>query len=159
MPTNGSSTPPRGPYNRSPAPGTNGYGGGQQNGGGKRHVPGAAPQHSGSATPEEREKKNKKKKEKKNAKDKVAHDIITNGDAAPAPKPEEVEIVVDPAEIFGDDGSVPPTPGGDLSLDPLAKKIRNLNKKVSLVKLVHLRSRAVLTGNCSSRPLTSSRRK
>lgn len=161
MPTNGTSTPPRGPYNRSPAPGTNGYGGGQQNGGGKRHVPGAAPQHSGSATPEEREKKNKKKKDKKkeNAKDKAAQDVITNGDAAPAPKPEETEIVVDQAEIFGDDGSVPPTPGGELSLDPLAKKIRNLNKKVSFVKLAHLRRRTALTGNCSLRPSRNSRRK
>ena len=62
MPTNGTSTPPRGPYNRSPAQGANGYG--PQNGG-RRHVPGAAPQHTGSSAPDEREKKNKKKKDKK----------------------------------------------------------------------------------------------
>jgi hypothetical protein len=34
--------------------------------------------------------------------------------------------------LGGDDGSVPPTPSGELSLDPVAKKIRNLNKKVCL---------------------------
>jgi len=138
MPTNGTSTPPRGAYNRSPAPGVNGYGAGQQNGGGKRHVPGAAPQHSGSATPEDREKKNKKKnKKKENAKDRATQDVITNEEVV-SPKPEATEITVDQAEILGgDDGSVPPTPGGELSLDPLAKKIRNLNKKVSLTKSDH----------------------
>jgi translation initiation factor 2A len=137
MPTNGTSKPPRGVYNRSPAPGSNGYGGGQQNGGGKRHVPGAAPKHSGSSTPDEREKKNKKKKDKKkeNAKERAAQDVVTNGEVISAPKPEVTEIIVDQAETLGgDDGSVPPTPG-ELSLDPLAKKIRNLNKKVSFVGL------------------------
>jgi translation initiation factor 2A len=99
-------------------------------------VPGAAPQRSGSPTPtpEEREKKNKKKKDKKkeNVKDRAAQDTITNGEAASAPKPQAIDSALAQAELLGgDDGSVPPTPGGELSLDPLAKKIRNLNKKVS----------------------------
>ena len=135
MPTNGTSTPPRA-YNRSPGPGGNGYGG-QQNGG-RRHVPGAAPPHSGSPTPEDREKKNKKKKDKKreSAKDKAAQGNVTNGETAPpAPKPAPIEILENPVEpTEGDGGSVPPTPGGEHSLDPLAKKIRNLNKKVSEYK-------------------------
>jgi translation initiation factor 2A len=140
MPTNGSSTPPRGAYNRSPAPGGNGYSGGhgQQNGGGRRHVPGAAPPHSGSSTPEEREKKNKKKKDKKReaAKDRAAQDVVTNGEAPPpAPPPMAIEIIEDQAETLeGDGGSAPPTPGGELSLDPLAKKIRNLNKKLKAIE-------------------------
>lgn len=141
MPTNGTATPPRGPYSRSPGPGNNGYGHGHgvQNGGGRRHVPGAAPQHAGSPAPDDnREKKNKKKKEKKKdgakERDQVA---VTNGATpvpvvAPAPKPAAIEINIDPSEALGaleGGGSVPPTPG-DLSLDPLSKKIRNLNKKV-----------------------------
>lgn len=134
MPTNGTSTPPRGPYNRSPAPGANGYGGGhgQQNGGGRRHVPGAAPQQTGSPAPEDRERKNKKKKDKKkeNAKDRTTQD---DGEAVAAPKPVAAETTLDQYVVLGgDDGSVPPTPSGELSLDPVAKKIRNLNKKVCL---------------------------
>lgn len=139
MPTNGTSTPPRGPYSRSPAPGANGYGHGPQNGDRRRHVPGAAPQHTGSPGPDDREKKNKKKKEKKkNEPREKEHGA--NGAAvpvaAPIPKPAAIEIVIDPSEpqLGGEaGGSVPPTPGAELSLDPLAKKIRNLNKKVCFV--------------------------
>jgi translation initiation factor 2A len=102
-------------------------------------VPGAARPHSGSSTPEEREKKNKKKKDKKReaAKDRAAQDVVTNGEAPPpAPPPMAIEIIEDQAETLeGDGGSAPPTPGGELSLDPLAKKIRNLNKKVSKADL------------------------
>lgn len=139
MPTNGTATPPRGPYTRSPGPvpGSNGYAQGQQNGG-RRHVPGAPPPNANSPTPEDREKKNKKKKDKKKegGKDK-AQPGTPNGDSAPTPivapipKPAFIDISPDVVEaVGGDGGSVPPTPGGDLLLDPVAKKIRNLNKKV-----------------------------
>jgi len=131
MPTNGTSTPPR-TYNRSPAHGSNGYG--QQNGGGRRHVPGAAPPHSASPTPDDREKKNKKKKDKKkeNARERLAQEAVSNGDTVSPPKP---EISVDQIDVQGvDDSSVPPTPSGELSLDPLAKKIRNLNKKLKAIE-------------------------
>lgn len=159
MPTNGTSTPPRGPYNRSPGPGPNGYGGGQgqQNGGGKRHVPGAAPQQSTSSAPEDRERKNKKKKDKKkeNTKDRAPQDVVTNGEDAPAPKLEVIDAALAQTELSrGDDVTVPPTPGGDLSLDPLAKKIRNLNKKVSCVS-VHPDRCISLMRDPSSRPSRS----
>jgi translation initiation factor 2A len=135
MPTNGTSTPPRGPYNRSPAQGANGYG--PQNGG-RRHVPGAAPQHTGSSAPDEREKKNKKKKDKKKE---AAKDREQNagphgeGVPLPTPKPAAIDTTADQPDLLGgDEGSVPPTPGGDLALDPLAKKIRNLNKKLKAIE-------------------------
>lgn len=133
MPTNGTSTPPRGPYNRSPAQGANGYGHGPQSGG-RRHVPGAPLQHSGSPAPDDREKKNKKKKDKKKEGGKEKEqNTNSNGDGVPQPpaKPPAIDTGVNQVELPGVDGSsVPPTPGGELALDPLAKKIRNLNKKV-----------------------------
>ena len=144
MPTNGPSPSPRGPYSRSPAPGG---GQGQQNGaGGRRHVPGAPPAHTGSPAPEDREKKNKKKKEKR--KQDKEQDGGVNGSAgvpvaAPVPKLAVIEINVVPSEVSNGGGSVPPTPGGDLGLDPTAKKIRNLNKKVNPSRCRCIRS---LTG-------------
>jgi translation initiation factor 2A len=134
MPTNGTSTPPRGTYNRSPAQGGNGYG--PQNGGGRRHVPGAAPQHSGSATPDDREKKNKKKKDKKKeaGKDKEQTPITGESASVPASKPAAIDTSADQPDLLGDSSSVPPTPGGELALDPVAKKIRNLNKKLKAIE-------------------------
>lgn len=147
MPTNGTSPSPRGPYSRSPAPGANGYGHGQQNGAGRRHVPGAPPPHTGPPAPEDREKKNKKKKEKKKnaAQDKEQVSGV-NGSAgvpvaAPVPKPAAIEINVVPFEVLASSnggGSVPPTPGADLGLDPTAKKIRNLNKKVNQINVLFM---------------------
>lgn len=148
MPTNGTATPPRGGYGgRGAVPGSNGYAhnhGGQQNGNnGRRHIPGAPPPNTGSPTPDDREKNKKKKKEKKKegGKDRVqgagANGVtgaVTPPIVAPTPtsKPPAIEINVTPMEApGGEGGSVPPTPGGDNLLDPLAKKIRNLNKKVS----------------------------
>jgi translation initiation factor 2A len=139
MPTNGTSPSPRGPYSRSPGPGANGYGQGQQNGAGRRHVPGAPPPHTGSPTPEDREKKGKKKKEKKKQdKEQISN---VNGSAGvpaatPVPKLAAIEINAGPSEALANSnggGSVPPTPGGDLGLDPTAKKIRNLNKKLKAI--------------------------
>ena len=143
MPTNGTSPSPRGPYSRSPAPGgTNGYGQGQQNGAGRRHVPGAPPPHTGSPTPEDKEKKNKKKeKKKKQEKEQVSGVNGIVPVVAPVPKPAAIEINIVPSEASGNSnggGSVPPTPGDDIGLDQTAKKIRNLNKKVNYTQhLVH----------------------
>ncbi|KZP12880.1 translation initiation factor eIF-2A [Athelia psychrophila] len=125
--------------------GQNGNGNGQQNGG-RRHVPGA-PQ---SPAPDGGEKKNKKKKEKKKEGGKD-RDGNPNGRApggpngngngegaltpiAPVAKPAFIDI--SPAltiEAVADGASVPPTPGGDLLLDPVAKKVRNLNKKLKAI--------------------------
>jgi translation initiation factor 2A len=148
VPTNGTATPPRG-YNRgSPAPppgsapngqyGQNGYQNGNGGQGGRqRQVPGAA--HNPSPGPDgerKNRKRNKKKeggegekvdgpglevevngeeKEKENAGKKV------NGAKVHVPEPEPALAV----EVLS-----PTSPGLDSSLDPVAKKVRNLNKKV-----------------------------
>lgn len=124
--SNGISTPPRG-YNRSPGPGGHANGNGDQNGKGGRngrraHVPGAPMSSSGDSG----EKKGKQKKKKKEVKE------LEIGDAKPVP-PSEVLVNGSSSTqpSAPEDGAVPLTPateGG--SLDPIAKKIRNLNKKV-----------------------------
>lgn len=109
----GASTP-NGRYSRSPAPGR------QTNG--RRHIPGAAthsPNPNGDA-----EKRGRKKK---GPKDKGGDDGAM---IAPRPSIEiQVDILTDAAAASAANGSVPPTPG-DAALDPAAKKVRNLNKKV-----------------------------
>ncbi|EGO21883.1 hypothetical protein SERLADRAFT_451892 [Serpula lacrymans var. lacrymans S7.9] len=127
VPTNGTATPPRG-YSRSPAPpgavNGNGYGGG------KRHVPGAP--KSPSPGPDNQDKKLRKKKDKK--KDREANGAA-NGAAAggePTARP-SIEIKVNGVQTPPAESSVPPTPGGDGALDPAAKKIRNLNKKLKAI--------------------------
>ncbi len=121
----GQSTP-NGRYSRSPAPGR------FQNG--RRHVPGAptspSPVRQAGADQEKRGRKRKSAKDKEGKKDGAAKkdsaetgtlpsiDIPANGNG-------EAELAVNGAT------SVPPTPGGaDLGLDPIAKKVRNLSKKV-----------------------------
>lgn len=126
--SNGMSTPPRG-YNRSPAPGANTNGNGDQSGKGGRngrraHVPGAPTLPPSGDGGDKRGKQKKKKKDGREAE---------NGAPKEAP-PSEVSAngtsEVQQAPLL--DSAVPLTPvaeGG--SLDPIAKKIRNLNKKVS----------------------------
>lgn len=119
--SNGTSTPPR-HYSRSPAPGSapnNGHPG--QNGagrGGRRHVPGAPPPLSPPLPVEGGgDKRGRKRKEGGKKKD--------GGEGTAPPTPNGLEV---PPPILVVDPSVPSTPDG--SLDPIAKKIRNLNKKV-----------------------------
>ena len=136
----GSATPPRG------------YNGISQNGhgqAGRRYVPGAAPRTpppagdqgqgqggQGQGQDKKRKKKEKKKGEKGDGSGRVSPiggvsarpslDIQTNG-VNGATNGIESETGADPTVT-----SVPPTPGAE-QLDPIAKKVRNLNKKVSVV--------------------------
>lgn len=135
-PTDGAPTPPRnGSYNngRGGPPGSNGLyvpgSGGHQQNNGRRYVPGAPP--SGSAPPEDKDRKMKKKKEKKRdtREDVTASELLA---AVPMsiglPPLFPAEVSTTPATPIFDE--IPPTPGVDTSLDPIAKKIRNLTKKV-----------------------------
>lgn len=112
---------PNGRYSRSPAPGRIGANG-------RRHVPGAPTSPSPvRSPPPDGEKRGRKKKGKKDAAAAAA------ADGAVSPRP-SIEIQVNGTANGASspvNGSVPPTPGADASgLDPLAKKVRNLNKKV-----------------------------
>lgn len=115
---------PNGRYSRSPAPG-------RINGNGRKHVPGAptspSPVRNGAAEPEKRGRKKKGPK-----KDKEGGPA---GEDLPRPS---IEIQVNgapeqpPSPV---DASVPPTPGVDAAvLDPIAKKVRNLNKKLKAIE-------------------------
>lgn len=139
----GTATPPR--FGRSPAPP-------HQNGhGGKRHVPGAAP---GSPSPAHEAGEKKSRKAKKGKKDPAnANGQNGNGPTTPGAEgaPAEVnasgaakangrnsrgpagvlEMPVPIVAIPTIADSVPPTPGD--GLDPDAKKIRNLNKKLKAI--------------------------
>jgi len=124
----GNSTP-NGRFSRSPAPGkvrTNG----------RRHVPGAptSPSPVRSPDPEKRGRKARTKRDKDASKRETPAEetvrpsldieIQVNGEAT-------ANGSLTPAE-----GSVPPTPGAaaDNSLDPIAKKVRNLNKKLKAIE-------------------------
>ncbi|CAK5279167.1 unnamed protein product [Mycena citricolor] len=162
VPTNGTNSPSRS-FNRSPAPPGNGFQNGSynspgQNGAARRHVPGAAsPQHSPSPGPEGETKKNRKRKGKKEAVDDqqqqqpaagaaAGHGSNGNqkrkGKAAEEAPPAEVEangkpngngsLFIPPPGLVVD-ADVPPTPGLDSALDPIAKKARNLNKKLKAI--------------------------
>ncbi|RDB19482.1 Eukaryotic translation initiation factor 2A [Hypsizygus marmoreus] len=145
VPTNGTSTPPR-VYNRSPNPpgaapngqynggggggyGMNGPGQGQQ-GGGRRQVPGAP--HTPSPGPEG-EKKNRKRKVKKEG-----GEGGKGGEEGPAPLEIAVNglgktAIAEPQEPLVVEAVSPITPGPDSSLDPVAKKVRNLSKKLKAI--------------------------
>lgn len=127
---------PNGRYSRSPAPGRVH----------RRHVPGAptspSPVRNGDQDKRGRKRKGPKEGKKENGEENArpSIDIQVNGSGAQTPA----------------NGSVPPTPAADASgLDPIAKKVRNLTKKVctsgslwpTFSDSVH-----------SSRPLKSSRR-
>ncbi|KAG7453195.1 translation initiation factor eIF-2A [Guyanagaster necrorhizus] len=141
-PTNGTATPPRG-YNRSPAPGTSVNG--NVNGNGRRHVPGAAPpSHSPSPGPEGEKKSSRKRnkgakrdgeeKGKKDAGDvdsgRPSLDVSVSGKANGKVN---VEAAPPPPQVIVDVAS-PVTPTLDSALDPAAKKIRNLNKKLKAIE-------------------------
>ena len=115
---------PNGRYSRSPAPGR------VQ----RRHVPGAptspSPVRNGAADAEKRGRKRKGPKDGKK-------DGAPAGDA---PRP-SIEIQVNGSgTLTPANGSVPPTPGVDAVLDPAAKKVRNLTKKVCQSAPAYIRS-------------------
>lgn len=141
----GANTPVRG-YSRSPVPpGAPGYGqyANGEGGYGKRYVPGAPPPGAGAGGGDEKKGNKKKGGKNKDRKDGAAEDgaadgVQVNGNtngtpkgkkggqqqqSAPAPAPEAAE----PAS--------PTTPAGDGALDAIAKRVRNLNKKVSRLTL------------------------
>ncbi|KIK93037.1 hypothetical protein PAXRUDRAFT_829393 [Paxillus rubicundulus Ve08.2h10] len=149
MPTgSGSATPPRG-YNRSPnPPGSAPPNGAHQNGhgGGRRQVPGAAPKtpppaEGGTSGQGQGQDKKRKKKDKKKG-DKGAGEAsgaaTPNGGDSVRPS---LDIQTNGLSRDGESGgtadaaqaSVPPTPGAEL-LDPIAKKVRNLNKKLKAIE-------------------------
>lgn len=145
----GSATPPRG-YNRSSnPPGSMPINGVAQNGhgqGGRKHVPGAAPRTpppgvEGQGQGGQGQDKKRKKKEKKKAERAEGSGTVTpNGGGSARPSLDiqtnglhgATNGVKEGQETEPATASVPPTPGVD-QLDPIAKKVRNLNKKVSIV--------------------------
>ncbi|KAK7677087.1 hypothetical protein QCA50_006344 [Cerrena zonata] len=114
----GSSTP-NGRFSRSPAPGRTRT---------KRHVPGAptSPSPVRSPEPEKRGRKNKGKK-----------DGGKKEPTTPNGRP-SLEIQVNGKATNGamspTNGSVPETPAEGSILDPIAKKVRNLNKKLKAIE-------------------------
>ncbi|KII89455.1 hypothetical protein PLICRDRAFT_91818 [Plicaturopsis crispa FD-325 SS-3] len=142
----GGAAAPNRPFNRSPAPPGAPQGYGQHNG--KRNVPGAP--KSPSPGPDGNDKKNRKRKptkEERKERGAPANGHVNgnrngtgSGQQTPTGgKPQmsveiKVNSLVPPVKAATEDGgSVPPTPGGDPSLDPVAKKIRNLNKKLKAI--------------------------
>ncbi|KZT18898.1 translation initiation factor eIF-2A [Neolentinus lepideus HHB14362 ss-1] len=123
LPSSGQSTPSRG-YSRSPAPGAHD----QRNG--RRHVPGAA--HSPSPGPDSDKKaSNKKRKGAKGGKKEDGAATLPVNGSEERVEPPSIDLQVNGVSV--DETSVPPTPGADGSLDPAAKKIRNLNKKLKAI--------------------------
>lgn len=125
----------------SPNGQANGEGGrSHRSGAGRRgnHVPGAAPanENGNAAGGGDKKKKKKKKKEVKESANADAAaaagdgDEVVNGDGVLTPKSLDVDTPPVVAVVDADH-SVPPTPAVESgTLDPIAKKIRNLNKKV-----------------------------
>ncbi|CAL1703198.1 unnamed protein product [Somion occarium] len=117
---------PNGRYSRSPAPDRVRT---------RRHVPGAptSPSPVRSPDPEKRGRKGKGKKE--GAKKEATTPVIPGTPAAEDGRP-SLEIQVNGKATNGPlspaNGSVPQTPADSSSLDPIAKKVRNLNKKLHL---------------------------
>ncbi|KAG5735456.1 Eukaryotic translation initiation factor 2A [Termitomyces sp. T112] len=145
VPTNGTSTPPR-PYSRSPAhlppgaaPANGNYGNGNfsHHGQGRRQVPGAPPPNGESAGLESEKKSGaRKRKGKKDGAqgveegsgvDSRLHSRQVSGTSTPIVQQDSVVDITTPTS--------PVTPGLDSStLDPTAKKIRNLNKKLKAIE-------------------------
>jgi translation initiation factor 2A len=110
------SVTPNGRYSRSPAPG--------RINASRRHVPGAPTSPSPVRNGNDQEKRGRKRKGPKEGGKK------DGGAAEDSVQPSiEIQTVASLLPPAGAD-SVPPTPGADSGLDPLAKKIRNLSKKV-----------------------------
>ena len=144
----GSATPPRG-YRGSNVPGSMPTNGASPNGHGqmgRRYVPGSAPRtpppageqgqvQGGQSQDKKRKKKEKKKGEREGSgtvtpigveSSRPSLDIQTNGLDVSTNSVKD-ETAPEPAVT-----SVPPTPGAE-QLDPIAKKVRNLNKKVNVL--------------------------
>ena len=120
---------PNGRYSRSPAPGR------FQNG--RRHVPGAPTSPSPVRQPPgDQEKRGRKRKGAKDKeKDREGGKKEGNGGDASVRPSLDIKVngngVVDGAAARADGAaSIPPTPGAEGGLDPIAKKVRNLTKKV-----------------------------
>ncbi|KAF8507615.1 eukaryotic translation initiation factor eIF2A-domain-containing protein [Gautieria morchelliformis] len=129
--SNGMSTPPRG-YTRSPVPGSNPNGNSDYNGKGGRngrkpHVPGAPTSPPPGDGGEKRGKQKRKKKDGREAE---------NGASKAAP-PSQVSAngtpVVRPATPVDNTSAIIPVTES-ASLDPIAKKVRNLNKKIKAIE-------------------------
>ncbi|PIL33139.1 hypothetical protein GSI_04588 [Ganoderma sinense ZZ0214-1] len=124
---------PNGRFSRSPVPGR------FQNG--RRHVPGAptspSPVRPAGGDPEKRGRKRKGAKDKEGGKKegKEGKEGKASGEASVRPS---LDIVVNgngaaPEAVANGAVSVPPTPGGEGGLDPIAKKVRNLTKKLKAI--------------------------
>ncbi|EPQ50143.1 translation initiation factor eIF-2A [Gloeophyllum trabeum ATCC 11539] len=125
LPSSGQSTPSRG-YSRSPAP--PGANGDYHRRDGRRHVPGA-PQSPSPGPDGDRKGNNRKRKgPKAGKKEDGTATPPTNGVEKPS-----IDLKVNGVPV-AEEVSVPPTPGGDGSLDPVAKKVRNLNKKLKAIE-------------------------
>jgi translation initiation factor 2A len=112
---------------------SNGNGHYQNGNGGRRHVPGAAPKTLPTAPAPGAEGGDKKPKKKGKKKEKGSGEAgsgaaTPTGEASVRPS---IDVTVVGTQTPGQ-GSVPPTPGAE-SLDPVAKKVRNLNKKLKAI--------------------------
>ncbi|GJJ11775.1 hypothetical protein Clacol_006013 [Clathrus columnatus] len=130
------------------APQSNGHGEGRaQRGAGRRgnhHTPGAPPANengSGGGNGGGEKKKKKKKKEPKEATNgntaEIVDKVLNEDDASGGPKSPGAADIPATTIIATFDGSnsVPPTPATESgTLDPIAKKIRNLNKKIKAIE-------------------------
>ena len=139
-PTNGISTPPRNGASSNGHP-NNQYnnGGNKQNGVRQRHVPGAPPSTASPDTDtrkgqgrRKREKTRKEPEESAEAQDAVPPSTTTTTAAAAAAANGRLTHISIPgalADNIAMDSPALETPANE-GLDPVAKKIRNLNKKV-----------------------------
>ena len=122
---------PNGRYSRSPAP----------NRVHRRHVPGAptSPSPVRNGDHEKRGRKRKGGKDGRDGKDGKKENGNGNGNVEESARPSiEIQVNGSAAQPPAID-SVPPTPAADANgLDPIAKKLRNLNKKVRIVDSVVL---------------------
>lgn len=136
-PTPSGGNTPNGRYSRSPAPGR------PTAANGRRHVPGAPTSPSPVRNADTDKPRGRKAKNKKGPKEGV-----TSGEASPRPSL-EVQVVngngiQSPPLITNESSSVPPTPGAD-GLDAVAKKVRNLSKKVMNSSLLLSRDKTLIT--------------
>jgi len=137
-PGSGAATPPRA-YNRPPPGAAGGFTNGYHNNGGsyhhpqnggRRHVPGAAsPQQA--QHPHDGDKKKKKKVKKENGKEGVEDKAKVNGGLSGDVSPSMLQAVQGEVDRLTEVSAVQ---AAESSLDPTAKKIRNLNKKLKAIE-------------------------
>ena len=127
-PNSGANTPTR-PFNKNAGSGSNGYGGAGRGRG--RYVPGAAPPSSPPAnqTPEKRPKNKKNKSSKK-----LEGEETANGTVTPSLEVHESkELEAAAAAVVTGITNDPQTPNADANaadVDAIARRMRNLRKKV-----------------------------